>query len=81
MLPFCSARLTAEKPKGYPAVLRTWGDHIKKRRLELRLRQKDVAALLEVNVWTVINWEHDRCSPSPRTRPRIIRFLGYDPAL
>ena len=63
----------------YPHEPRTLGEHLKKRRHELELRQKDVAARLWVNEWTIVNWEKDKTQPSVRYLPRIIDFLGYDP--
>jgi transcriptional regulator with XRE-family HTH domain len=55
------------------------GDHIRKRRLDLGLRQKDLARLLKANVNTVTNWEVGRSTPALRHVPGIIRFLGYVP--
>ncbi len=48
-LPFCSIHLTARKPRKPLTVLNTLGDHIKKRRLELGLLQRQVAGLLGVD--------------------------------
>lgn len=55
------------------------GDHLKKRRCELRLLQKDVAGRLEVSEGAIKNWENNTCAPKIRFIPRIIAFLGYDP--
>jgi len=55
------------------------GHHLKKRRLELGLFQKQVARALDISEWTYLGWEHDRKSPVISFWPRIIRFLGYDP--
>lgn len=55
------------------------GDHLKKRRLELNLHQKQVAKRLNVNPWTLGNWEKNRRTPEVRFIPRIIEFLGYYP--
>jgi transcriptional regulator with XRE-family HTH domain len=65
----------------YPDVLNTLGDHVRKRRLDLGLRQRDVAAQLEVNVMTVNYWETNRNHPSLRMIKRITDFLGYNPNL
>lgn len=80
-LPFCHWTLTAPKPTAYPKELRTVGDHLKKRRLDLGLFQKDVALQLGVNESTILNWENNTCAPAIRMLPRIIDFLGYDPYL
>jgi transcriptional regulator with XRE-family HTH domain len=79
--PFCHLRLVVPKPAGksYPAELRTVGDHLKKRRLDLGLRQKDVARELGANFKTYENWEQGKYEPELRFFPAIISFLGYDP--
>jgi DNA-binding XRE family transcriptional regulator len=45
-------------PPGYPVELRSIGDHIRKRRLDLGLLQIEVAAQIGVTENTVLNWEH-----------------------
>jgi transcriptional regulator with XRE-family HTH domain len=55
------------------------GDHIRKRRLDLGLRQKDVARQIGVNKDTIHNWETNRTAPEVRLIPHIIDFLGYVP--
>lgn len=78
-MPFVEIRLKTNKPASYPTTPQTLGDHLEKRRHELDLFQKDVAALLEVDAWTVCNWEKDRTYPPIRYFPKIMDFLGYDP--
>ncbi len=56
----------------------TLGDHLRRRRIELGLCQKDVAVKLVVITSTVWNWEN-RGSVDLRFIPRVIEFLGYDP--
>jgi transcriptional regulator with XRE-family HTH domain len=63
----------------YPYTLSTLGDHLRKRRLDLGLRQGDVAAQLAVNISTVTNWEKNYTAPPLSLIPRVIAFLGYDP--
>lgn len=81
-LPFCGAELLAKKLKNpaYPKSLTTLGDHIRKRRLDLGLYQKDMAATLGVTESTVTNWELNRVIPEFTYLPQIITFLGYTPA-
>ncbi|MBL8238352.1 MAG: recombinase family protein [Bryobacterales bacterium] len=62
-----------------PAKAETLGDHIRKRRLALKLRQKDVAAQLGVTESTVYNWEANTTAPDFRAMPGVIEFLGYNP--
>jgi len=58
----------------------TLGEQIKKRRLELGLSQKEASKVLGVTSFTVLNWEKGKTEPLPQFMPKIILFLGYDPA-
>ena len=80
-LPFCHLAFQAQKPLSgaYPKELRTLGDHLRKRRLDLALFQRDMAERLGANETSVWNWEKNRSSPALRFIPRIIEFLGYEP--
>jgi transcriptional regulator with XRE-family HTH domain len=62
-------------------ILNTINDHIKTRRLELKLLQREVAEHLGVKTDTILNWEHCRTKPTLRSLPRVIAFLGYDPSI
>ena len=77
----CHVTLLAKIPpsKAYPVSLTTLGDHIRKRRLDLKLLQKDVARALGVDTTTINNWERNRCQPRLYLFPKIARFLGYSP--
>jgi len=55
------------------------GDHIRKRRLELRLLQREAAERIGVTESSVYNWENGVSSPDFRKLPAIIAFLGYNP--
>jgi DNA-binding transcriptional regulator YiaG len=63
----------------YPEVPATLGDHLRKRRHELRLLQRDGANRLGVNTWTLANWEKGYANPRLSFWPKITEFLGYDP--
>jgi transcriptional regulator with XRE-family HTH domain len=52
------------------------GDHIRAKRLELGMLQREVAAVLGVATMTITNWEKNRCSPSARMLPKVLFFLG-----
>jgi len=80
-LPFCRVSLRAARSSKIPQNPHTWGDHIKKRRLELGLYQAQVALILGVTESTVTNWEKHRTNPTLRAIPKIIEFLSYDPML
>lgn len=67
------------KPEGYPHQPVVIGEHLKKRRLDLGLSQREVAArvgAIEASVW---NWENRRAKPELRFLPAVIAFLGYNP--
>jgi transcriptional regulator with XRE-family HTH domain len=80
-LPFCHISLRTSKPKGseYPKELKTVGDHLRARRLDLKLLQKDVGQRIGGSVSDVWNWENNRVTPAVKFIPAIIAFLGYDP--
>jgi transcriptional regulator with XRE-family HTH domain len=87
-LPFCHHRLTITIPplskaeliqKGYPDNPTTIGQHIKKRRLDLGLRQEDLAGSMGVRPPVCERWEQKNRLPSKKVWPKIIEFLGYDP--
>jgi len=59
--------------------LKTLGDHIRKRRLDLGLFQSDLANILGVTESCVWNWESNTSSPHWRYLKPIVGFLGYDP--
>jgi transcriptional regulator with XRE-family HTH domain len=74
--------LKARKPfsrEEYPDFLRTWGDHIKARRLDLKLTKRQLSLNLNVSDITIYLWEHNRVQPSLAQIPKIIEFLGRDP--
>ena len=80
-LPFCHAEIRASKPKsgGYPTELNTLGDHIRARRLDLKLLQRQVAEQIGVHELTITGWERNATIPEVRYMPAIIQFLGYNP--
>jgi transcriptional regulator with XRE-family HTH domain len=80
-LPFCHSEFRRPRPKPqiYPNTLNTLGDHLRKRRLDLGLLQKQVADEIGVDETTICNWEGNKSSPSIRSIPKIMGFLGYNP--
>ncbi|MGD0156165.1 MAG: helix-turn-helix transcriptional regulator [Terracidiphilus sp.] len=80
-LPFCHSEIRSPRPKptAYPRTINTLGDHIRTRRLDLKLMQKQVADRIGVHQLTITNWERNATVPAIRHLPAIIRFLGYDP--
>ena len=67
------------KSKQIPQILETIGDHIKKRRIDLGLVQKDLAERFGTSEDSVSNWEKSERTPSFQFAPAIINFLGYNP--
>jgi DNA-binding transcriptional regulator YiaG len=67
------------KPNDYPKEINTLGDHIRKRRLDLGLRQTDVGRFIGVSKLMACHWETHCYQPSVRQIPKIIEFLGYMP--
>lgn len=55
------------------------GDHLRKRRLDMSLLQRELADRLGVTESTVTNWELNRTAPQLRFLPQIIALLGFDP--
>jgi transcriptional regulator with XRE-family HTH domain len=80
-LPFCSLKLKSNKPlsRQYPKEINTLGEHLRQRRLDLGLLQKEVAGKIGVTAGTIYDWERQRTLPEIRFIARIIEFLGYDP--
>ncbi len=68
--------LIRKEPENAPQTL---GEHIRRRRVELGLSQRAIAAHLGANVWTVLNWEKGCTKPPIGAMPGILAWLGYDP--
>ena len=63
----------------YPVQPSSLGEHLRRRRLDLKLSQAAVAKRLGADEASVWNWEKNRSSPALRFVPRIIEFLDYLP--
>ncbi len=63
---------------GYPEHPLTVGEHIRKKRMDLGLLQKEVAEIIGVTESSIWNWEHG-VEPELLYNPKIINFLGYVP--
>ena len=62
-----------------PTQLNTVGDHMRRRRLGLKMLQRDVAEQIGVDKTSIYNWEANSAEPEIRYMPAIIDLLGYDP--
>ncbi len=82
-LPICNVELKSKKPnkKPYPKELKTYGDHIRQKRLDLNLSQPQVARIINVTTETITNWELNKNEPTITHIPTIISFLGFQPIL
>lgn len=72
-MPFCQGVqlvVKAQKPKDYSKAPQTLGEHLKKRRRDLGLLQREAAAALGIAIETYINWEKDRTRPTVALRHR-----------
>jgi len=80
-LPYCAFTLKAKRslPLNYPQYPKTIGEHIKKRRMDLKLLQKDLAKKLGTTGSSIVNWETNKTYPTLIYMPRIVDFLGYWP--
>ncbi len=78
-LPFTRISLKSLIPKPHDFVPLTIGDHIRKKRLQLGLFQRELAQLLGFNTWTILNWEKGHTEPPEAALPAILEFLEYDP--
>lgn len=81
MLPCCKPCIirVLRKSRHYPKELNTLGDHIRIKRLDLDLEQKEVALLFKINHETIKNWENNNTKPGIKYYPAIMNFLGYCP--
>ncbi len=62
-----------------PTEAKTVGDHIRRKRLGLKMLQREVAEKLGVVVASICNWEANESQPDFRWMPAVIQFLGYNP--
>lgn len=79
LLPWVPQRLKALKPKDYSDCPATLGEHIKKRRKELGLKQQEAGERMGVGKETVANWEKGKTRPITTQFEPVLAFLGYDP--
>jgi DNA-binding transcriptional regulator YiaG len=85
MLPFCERTVTISRADYLPSSNRgiqvpkepkTIGQHLKKRRLQLRIFQTQAARRLKVSTVTLSRWECDNVYPTWPHQPAVIIYLG-----
>ncbi len=62
-------------PDGYPVNPKTIGEHIRKKRMDCRLMQSDVANIIGVSEESIWNWERGRTKPSKKNLEIINAFV------
>jgi transcriptional regulator with XRE-family HTH domain len=72
--------LKALRPKDYSETPKTLGEHLKKRRRELGLLQREAAARMGILTETYWHWEKDKTEPVAAQFRPVVQFLGYDPS-
>ena len=66
-------------PLTYPERPVTIGEHIRRKRMDLKLFQADLAKLFGVCEDSITGWESGRSVPLIQFYPELIQFLGYYP--
>jgi transcriptional regulator with XRE-family HTH domain len=88
MLPCCDRLVRAALRHILPVWTRSFpvskqpqtiGEHLKKKRFDLGLRQSQAAQRLRVSKRTLSLWECDRVYPTWPQQPAVTLYLGYDP--
>jgi transcriptional regulator with XRE-family HTH domain len=68
------------RTKDYSEVPQTLGQHLKRRRRELDLLQREAAERMGIGKETYANWEKDKTTPVASQFRPVVTFLGYDPS-
>jgi hypothetical protein len=63
-LPYGVKSLKSLKPVPYAREPKTLGQHLRKRRMELGLFQRDLREHFKLEKETYANWEKERCYPA-----------------
>jgi transcriptional regulator with XRE-family HTH domain len=72
-------RTKRPRTKYHISVPLTFADHIRKKRLEMRLTYPELAKLLCISETSIWGWETGKSMPLVSVYPSIISFLGYAP--
>jgi DNA-binding XRE family transcriptional regulator len=84
----CDRTIVARKPvmkrrgrlnKPYPTTPQSFGEQLRKQRLDKKLTQLEVAAKIGVSHSSIDKWECDWTTPPARFHMAITAFLGFDP--
>lgn len=77
-LPLYPVTLRGIKPALTKMPMNTIGEHIRKRRVELQLSQKEVSKIIGVTENTVHFWETGRYKPLKKYYSKIDDFINCD---
>ena len=84
-LPFCKVTLKGQRTAQgqyfkriaeYPENPGTIGEFLRKRRLDLKLRQKDEARIIGYDEMSIVNWEKGHSQPRINHMAGVCRFLA-----
>jgi transcriptional regulator with XRE-family HTH domain len=88
MLPFCDRTISIARKDVAPVWTRSFpvskqpksiGEHLRKRRFRIGIRQSEAAQRLGISERTLSLWECDEVYPAWPQQPALIDYLGYDP--
>jgi len=65
----------------YPTHPKTFGEHLRKKRIDMHLSMPQLAQLLGLGftATAIEKWEKNQNRPTEPYRSRIVEFLGFDP--
>jgi transcriptional regulator with XRE-family HTH domain len=68
--------------RNYPVNPKTLGEHLRKKRIDLRLSMSQLAAIMGDGITdsAIEKWEKNQNRPTQKHRTRIVEVLGFDPA-
>lgn len=78
-LPGVPLTFKALRKKDYSESPYTLGEHLKKRRRQFGLLQREAAVRMEICKEAYANWEKDKTKPVAAQFRPVVTFLGYDP--
>jgi len=78
-LPFSRLEKTvSRRPKGYTKQPKTIGEHLIKKRCDLKLTKVEMAKRMGIAPTVLADWEKSRCKPDAGHMKNVIEFIGYD---
>jgi DNA-binding transcriptional regulator YiaG len=90
LLGFCHRQIKASRAhipversprKAFPTTVKTLGDHIKAKRVEKGLTQRELAQTMNVCRDYIQDWERDRRMPSAGDWKKLVEILGLEVGL